>query len=141
MLKCEDAFRKFLFDIVPMGLKKFLDHSTVGVIMFRMAMEGARELIEVGCEEPKCIIEDTLKTLKSLGLIDEYEIDEEKAIIRLEELRRCVVAFILGAIAGTLEKFGKVNILTPIGKYLISGAQVTLKAEILKDGIEIKWSK
>ncbi len=140
MSKCEDAFRKFLFDIVPRGLRKFLDHSAVDVIMFRMATEGARELIDVECEEPGCVIKNTLETLKSLGLIREYEVKDGRAVIRLGDSRRCVIAFILGAVSGTMEKkFGKVNIFTPIGKYVSKDAKVTLKAEVLWDGIEIKW--
>ena len=129
-----------MFDIVPRGLRKFLDHSAVDVIMFRMAMEGARELIDAVCEEPGCVIKNALETLKTLGLIHEFEVKDGRAVVRLDDNRRCVIAFILGAISGTMEKkFGKVNIFTPIGKYVSKDAKVTLKAELLQDGIEIRW--
>ncbi len=138
---CNKAFSKFVLEVIPEELEKFLDSRAVDVIMFRVAKEGAKELISTTCNDLKCVMKETLETLKRMWLIDNYRFEGNKTYVKLMSNERHVIAFILGAIVGIIEKnFGNVNVISPIGKYLSKNADVIVNVKVLENELAIELS-
>ena len=130
-MNTKETFRMFILNIMPSELKKFIDDRAVDMIMFKVARRGAHELVNVKeCNDVECALRKILAALKELGMIRDYEVEDCHGVVRGMSGSRTEIAFVVGAIVGAIEQISKVSVISPLGKYVVSDADLLLEVSI-----------